>query len=107
MTYVSRYIVSMDDGKRPVNRRPAPPKQVAQDIRRLKGQRLIAGLSLSAAAERAGISQGHLSKLERGLKSAGPDALHALAGAYGCRVAKLLPYQPDEDEPSEEVPEAA
>jgi hypothetical protein len=105
---VHGYIVIMSDSTRRVKRQALPADRLAQDTRRLKSRRLGSGLGVREAADKARISAGYLSDLEHGYKSAGPKALTALAAVYCCRVAKLTPYQPDEDDDEEqEVPKAA
>ena len=71
--------------------RVKPPGELNQDPRRLKRRRLMARMSFRQAAQAAGTSSGHLSDLEKGYKSAGPELIGALADAYGCKVEDLLP----------------
>ena len=58
---------------------------------RLKRKRFEAGLGLREAAGLAGVSAGHLSKLENGKVPASPGHLAALAKLYDCRITGLMP----------------
>jgi len=57
----------------------------------IKNLRQVTGLTQMQLAEKAGIDQGGLSRIEQGLK-ANPtlEILRRLAQALGCRVADLL-----------------
>lgn len=68
---------------------------------RVRRRRVEAGLSQMAAAQRAGISQSHLSMIERGKGGASAPVLLQIAGAYGCEVKDLLPPENDAPEPAE------
>lgn len=52
--------------------------------------RLARGLTISEVARRAGISIGHLSRVERGEREATRSVLDAVAGALGMPVGELL-----------------
>lgn len=65
---------------------------------RVRRRRIEAGLSQTAAAERSGISQSHLSMIERGRKGASAPVLLQIASTYGCEVKDLLP--PEDDAPA-------
>ncbi|MBM3635082.1 MAG: helix-turn-helix transcriptional regulator [Actinobacteria bacterium] len=56
----------------------------------LRGYREDAGLSLRAAAERAGMSPAHLSEVERGLKEPSFGALSRIAGAIGVGAGEVF-----------------
>lgn len=77
----------MSEGTRGVK----PPGELAQDKHRLKRRRYLNRLTLRQAADLAEINYAYLCQLEKGSRSAGPDVLWRLAGAYGCEVADLMP----------------
>lgn len=56
----------------------------------LKALRIDSQLSQAELAERAGISQGYLSELERGEKQPTLPVLKSLASALGISVAALI-----------------
>lgn len=56
----------------------------------LKKLRIISNLSQMQLAQKAGVSQGHLSSLERGDKQPTLPVLKRLAVALGVSVAKLI-----------------
>ena len=63
---------------------PPPPREAAADdalalAPRLRDLRLAAGLTLEAAARRAGLSPAHLSRLESGLRQPSLPVLLGLA----------------------------
>jgi quercetin dioxygenase-like cupin family protein len=58
--------------------------------RRLRARREQAGLSLSQVAERADVTKGFLSQLERGLSRASVASLRRIANAVGIGLAELL-----------------
>lgn len=58
--------------------------------RRLRVRREEAGLSLSQVAERADVTKGFLSQLERGLSRASVASLRRIADAVGIGLAELL-----------------
>ncbi|UYQ65778.1 helix-turn-helix domain-containing protein [Streptomyces peucetius] len=70
--------------------------EMAPRLRELRRRR---GLTLEAAAQRAGLSPAHLSRLETGLRQPSLPMLLALARIYGTTVAELLGEQPPEREP--------
>ncbi|MEO5710998.1 MAG: helix-turn-helix transcriptional regulator [Nocardioidaceae bacterium] len=55
----------------------------------LRRERLDAGRTLGAVAERAGISVQYLSEMERGLKDPSSELLGAVAGALGLQLVDL------------------
>lgn len=66
-------------------------EQTARDIgRRLRGARLGAGLTLADVAARAGVSEGFLSKLERGHSNASIANLLQLTDAVGLGLDELF-----------------
>jgi transcriptional regulator with XRE-family HTH domain len=69
-------------------------RELTQDCRRLKRRRIMAGLTLRGAAELAGCHFTTIGQLERGERSAGPGTLKALAEAYGCEIADIIPPEP-------------
>ncbi|MEU9098561.1 helix-turn-helix domain-containing protein [Streptomyces sp. NPDC048361] len=69
---------------------------VAPRLRELRRRR---GLILEAAAQRAGLSPAHLSRLETGARQPSLPMLLALARIYGTTVSELLGEMPAEREP--------
>ncbi|MER7516537.1 helix-turn-helix domain-containing protein [Streptomyces sp. NPDC126499] len=78
--------------------RPAPEAlpDVAPRLRDLRRRR---GLTLEAAAQRAGLSPAHLSRLETGNRQPSLPMLLALARIYGTTVSELLGEVPPERDP--------
>ncbi|MFC6885324.1 MULTISPECIES: helix-turn-helix domain-containing protein [Actinomadura] len=68
-----------------------PTRSHAQDPRRLRRQRVIAGLNQKQAAAQAGIAASHLCRMELGKVGASEATLHTLARLYGCDVERLMP----------------
>ncbi|MFF8841233.1 helix-turn-helix domain-containing protein [Streptomyces sp. NPDC015127] len=66
---------------------------------RLRDLRRRRGLTLEAAAQRAGLSPAHLSRLETGNRQPSLPMLLALARIYGTTVAEVLGELPPEREP--------
>ncbi|MFD7511766.1 helix-turn-helix domain-containing protein [Streptomyces sp. NPDC059853] len=66
---------------------------------RLRDLRTRAGLTLEAAASRAGLSPAHLSRLETGGRQPSLPMLLALARIYGTTVAELLGEVPATADP--------
>ncbi|WP_406301897.1 XRE family transcriptional regulator [Streptomyces sp. NBC_00885] len=66
---------------------------------RLRDLRRRRGLTLEAAAERAGLSPAHLSRLETGRRQPSLPMLLGLARIYGTTVAELLGESAPEREP--------
>ncbi len=59
-----------------------------------KEWRKYRGLTLEAAAERANMTAGNLSAMERGVQGYTQAGLEALAEAYGCDPGQLLTVDP-------------
>jgi DNA-binding transcriptional MerR regulator len=78
--------------KASINSRKAP--DFGPKLRRLRKRQ---GMSLAAAADRAGVSAGFLSAVELSHAKPSVSTLSRLAGAYGTTVLELydLPQQPD------------
>lgn len=57
----------------------------------VRTKRALAGLSQAQLATKAGITQPHVSAIERGAASPSVDVLHKLAKAIGCPVQDLMP----------------
>ncbi|MEU8523005.1 XRE family transcriptional regulator [Streptomyces sp. NBC_01216] len=76
----------------------APPAlpDVAPQLRGLRRRR---GVTLEAAAQRAGLSPAHLSRLETGRRQPSLPMLLALARIYGTTVSELLGEAPPERDP--------
>ncbi|MEU6982288.1 helix-turn-helix domain-containing protein [Streptomyces sp. NPDC046324] len=76
----------------------APPDapHVAPQLRALRRRR---GLTLEVAAQRAGLSPAHLSRLETGHRQPSLPMLLALARIYGTTVSELLGEVPPERDP--------
>ncbi|MFE5482729.1 XRE family transcriptional regulator [Streptomyces sp. NPDC056527] len=75
---------------------PEALPDVAPQLRALRRRR---GLTLEAAAQRAGLSPAHLSRLETGRRQPSLPMLLALARIYGTTVAELLGEVPPERDP--------
>lgn len=71
-----------------------PDRLVNQDPEQMRAWRVAAGLSVTAAAMRLGMSKGYLSKVENGIKGASPEMLTRFAEAYGCEVIDLMRNPP-------------
>lgn len=56
----------------------------------LNAQRVLAGFSQTELARRSGLSQGHISELERGDKQARPATIMKLATALAVPMPTLL-----------------
>ncbi len=54
------------------------------------------GYNMEKAAERLGVSVGHLSDLEKGKKRWNQDHIEAMAEAYNCEPADILMRDPSE-----------
>jgi transcriptional regulator with XRE-family HTH domain len=61
------------------------------------------GLTVSALARRAGVSQPHLSNIERGRRQPSPELIGRLAGALRVPIVALLAELDDEPEPASTV----
>jgi transcriptional regulator with XRE-family HTH domain len=61
-------------------------------------------MTLEAAAERAGMTAGNISQLERGTQGYSQSGLEALAEAYGCYPGQLLSQRPPSDAPQVDLP---
>ncbi|WP_078854352.1 helix-turn-helix domain-containing protein [Streptomyces sp. NRRL F-5135] len=61
-----------------------------QDPGAVRRRRIAAGLTQQALADRAGLSKGHVSGIERGLAGASAPALGRLATALACEVEDLM-----------------
>lgn len=66
---------------------PDPVETVSRRIRKL---RLEQTMTVDELARRTGLSQGHISKLERGLQTPTVGTLDALAQAFGVEALDLL-----------------
>lgn len=58
-------------------------KRIGERIRQLRSER---GISQVKLAEKAGLSQPHIVRIEQGRYSVGLDILQAIAKALGCTV---------------------
>jgi transcriptional regulator with XRE-family HTH domain len=67
--------------------RSEPKSPVARAIRELRTER---GMTQEALAHGAGITVGHLSKIERGLANPGWSTVEAIAGALGVPMADIV-----------------
>jgi len=61
------------------------------DAEAVRRKRAEAGLSQAQLAAKTGVTQPHISAIERGASSPSVDVLHALARAFGCKVQDLMP----------------
>ncbi|MFI1938658.1 helix-turn-helix domain-containing protein [Streptomyces purpureus] len=79
---------------------PEAPDETLPDVApQLRGLRRRRGLTLEAAARRAGLSPAHLSRLETGRRQPSLPMLLALARIYGTTVSELLGETPPERDP--------
>ncbi|MFE2637919.1 helix-turn-helix domain-containing protein [Streptomyces scopuliridis] len=76
-----------------------PPDQLPDVAPRLRDLRRGRGLTLEAAAGRAGLSPAHLSRLETGRRQPSLPMLLSLARIYGTTVSELLGELPPERDP--------
>ncbi|MFE6778996.1 helix-turn-helix domain-containing protein [Streptomyces sp. NPDC057702] len=80
-----------------------PPDEPAAELPtvapRLRDLRRRSGLTLETAAQRAGLSPAHLSRLETGRRQPSLPMLLALARTYGITVSDLLGEVPAEQDP--------
>lgn len=60
---------------------------LAQAIRELRAEQ---DLTQESLAHRAGITVGHLSKIERGLANPGWSTVEAISGALGVKMAEIV-----------------
>ncbi len=66
-------------------------RRLSQDPDRCFHKRIAAKLTQKQLADRAGLTDATVCRVENGDVSAHPDTLHALAKAFGCDVADLMP----------------
>lgn len=59
--------------------------------RMIQEQRLTLGMSLYQVAKQTGLSEGHLSKIERGLNIPRADVLHKICLALNLQIVFPLP----------------
>ncbi|MFD3334848.1 helix-turn-helix domain-containing protein [Streptomyces sp. NPDC058700] len=78
---------------------PATPGSLPDVAPQLRALRRRRGLTLEAAAQRAGLSPAHLSRLETGNRQPSLPMLLALARIYGTTVSELLGETPPERDP--------
>lgn len=64
------------------------PKYADADA--VRNKRVEAGLSQTQLADGAGVTQPHISAIERGAASPSVEVLHNLAHALGCDVADIM-----------------
>jgi transcriptional regulator with XRE-family HTH domain len=72
----------------------SPP---TQDPKRLRRERIKAGLNRRELAAAVGIHKTYMGRLERGLGSASPRLLKRFAEFFGCAIEDLMPPEPDDD----------
>lgn len=73
----------------------------------IKARRLERGLTLDGLAERAGVSRGMLSEIERGVKNPTIRIVAQIAAALGTTVARLIGEDAAEDEGGPTIVRAA
>lgn len=71
--------------------------RLQQDPQRLMRRRIEAGLSLTALAERAGVTKSHICDVEHGRANFSPAKLGRIADVLGCAIADLMPPAPAAD----------
>jgi transcriptional regulator with XRE-family HTH domain len=70
---------------------PTPAPTLASLLgRQIESLRLAAGLTASAVAKKAGLSNSMYSRVERGMSSPSVDSIDRIAGALGVPVSKLF-----------------
>ncbi|ANW17220.1 helix-turn-helix domain-containing protein [Streptomyces clavuligerus] len=84
------------DLRTPAGQLPAELPDVAP---RLRDLRRLRGLTLEAAAQRAGLSPAHLSRLETGRRQPSLPMLLSLARIYGTTIAELLGESAPQSDP--------
>lgn len=62
----------------------------------LSAMRVLAGLSQAELARRSGVSQGHISELEKGDKKASPKTIKRLADALSVPMPALISVAPEQ-----------
>lgn len=77
-----------DEPARRRQRRRSKPRYA--DANAIFNKRVEAGLSQTRLAELAGVTQPHISAIERGDASPSVDVLHALANALDCPVTEIM-----------------
>ncbi|WP_433382863.1 helix-turn-helix domain-containing protein [Streptosporangium sp. CA-115845] len=70
--------------------RPPRKRPIDQDPAAIRHRRLSAAMEQKQLASAANISTTHMSNIERGKSSAGPDVLFRIATALDCQVKDLL-----------------
>ncbi|WP_049574309.1 helix-turn-helix domain-containing protein [Streptomyces sp. SBT349] len=78
---------------------PVAPEELPAVAPQLRELRRAAGLTLEAAAARAGLSPAHLSRLETGRRQPSLPMLLSLARVYGTTVSTLLGEAPPTPDP--------
>lgn len=68
-----------------------PETVTAQIGRNIMSRRTALGLLQGELAEKMGMSQAHLSNIEKGKRSLTVEVMAAFAGVLGCEMADLLP----------------
>lgn len=68
-----------------------PETVTAQIGRNIMLRRTALGLLQGELAEKMGMSQAHLSNIEKGKRSLTVEVMAAFAGVLGCEMADLLP----------------
>ena len=68
-----------------------PESVTAQIGRIIMSRRTALGLLQGELAEKMGMSQAHLSNIEKGKRSLSVEVMAAFAGVFGCEMADLLP----------------
>lgn len=61
---------------------------------RLSMRRQLAGLSQQGLADRAGMNQPRISRIELGRELPGPKSIKKLADALDCRVEDIASFEP-------------
>jgi transcriptional regulator with XRE-family HTH domain len=78
-------------------RRPGRPRTALPlDGSKLRRRRIVQGLTLQQAAEKAQITKGHLSMIETGRRGGTPPVLLRLARVLDCSVESLMPDTPQQ-----------
>lgn len=69
-------------------------RRLPQDPDRCFRRRFAMGLTQMQLAERSGLSDATVCRIENGTVAASVESLTALAAAFGCEITDLMPAEP-------------
>lgn len=70
-------------------------RRLPQDKDRCFRRRIAAGLTQMQLAERSGLSDATVCRIENGTVAASVESLAALAAAFNCEITDLMPAEPE------------